>query len=64
MQKITQNKALVVTAAAIGIGLLGYCAYNLLKKRKVASLKVIKVDTVPLDGVKDERLIENLFLLA
>ena len=54
----------MVTAAAIGIGLLGYCAYNLLKKRKVASLKVIKVDTVPLDGVKDERLIENLFLLA
>ena len=64
MQKITQNKALVVTASAIGIGLLGYCAYNFIKRRKIASLTVIKVDSTPLDAVKDVRLIENLFLLA
>ena len=53
---------MIVAAAAFGIGLVSYLSYKLYKR--VTSLTVIQVDTTLLDNIKDEQMLQQLFLLA
>lgn len=63
---MTSNKNLSVylTVAAVGLSLVGYAVYKVIKNRKIDSLTVIKVDTKLIDHVTDTKLLENLFTLA
>jgi len=57
------NYVALAGGALIVIGSIAIASY-LMKKNHINSLKVIHIDTKPLDGVKDFKLITSLFDMA
>ena len=62
------GKPMVIAAGvAILTAATGFIAYKYISKKKtemINQLKVLKVDTAPLDNIKNEKLLSNLFTLA
>ena len=53
---------MLVAAATLTAASIGFLSYKLYKR--FTTMKVIQVDTTPLDHIKDEKMLEQLFELA
>ena len=63
MEMISQNRA-YIAITVMAVGLISAGVYTIIKAKRATSLEVIKVDTSMLKGIRDETLLNNLFIKA
>ena len=62
LSSLPARRTLFIGAAILAsIAGIGYLVFKTVQTRKIASIQVLQVDTGPLEGILDEKLLRNAF---